>query len=106
MESNDFEKLKTLLEPVFKKKGVSKVLLFGSGARDTETRKSDVDLFIVMDTDKRFFDRYDDFDEIHDLLRGRGVDMLIYTESELREIAHRKFIQKVLAEGKTIYEHR
>ena len=105
MESNDFEKLKTLLEPVFKRNRVSRVLLFGSGARDTETRKSDLDLFIVMDTDKRFFDRYDYFDEIHDLINDRGVDMLIYTESELKKISHRKFIRNVLAEGKTIYEH-
>jgi predicted nucleotidyltransferase len=105
MKSKDFEKLKTLLEPVFRQKGVSRVLLFGSGARDTETRKSDVDLFVVMDTDKRFFDRYDDFDEIYDLLKGRGVDLLIYTESELKNIAHRKFIRNVLAEGKSLYEH-
>jgi len=105
MKSKDFEKLKTLLEPVFRQKGVSRLLLFGSGARDTETRKSDVDLFVVMDTDKRFFDRYDDFDEIYDLLKGRGGDLLIYTESELKNIAHRKFILNVLAEGKSLYEH-
>ncbi len=105
MESNDFEKLKTLLEPVFKRKRVSRALLFGSSARDTETRKSDLDLFIVMDTDKRFFDRYDDFDEIYDLINDRGVDMLIYTETELQKIAHRKFIRHVLAEGRTLYEH-
>ena len=105
MKSKDFEKLKTFLEPVFRQKGVSRLLLFGSGARDTETRKSDVDLFVVMDTDKRFFDRYDDFDEIYDLLKGRGGDLLIYTESELKNIAHRKFIRNVLAEGKSLYEH-
>ena len=105
MESKDFEYLKTLLKPIFKRNGVSRALLFGSKARNTETRKSDVDLLIVMDTDKRFFDRYDDFDEIHDLVNDRGVDMLIYTAHELREISHRKFIRNVLAEGKTIYEH-
>lgn len=105
MDQKDLEELESLLKPVFKKRGVTKVLLFGSSARDTETRKSDVDLFIIMDTDKRFFDRYDDFDEIHDLINDRGVDMLIYTESELKKISHRKFIRNVLAEGKTIYEH-
>jgi hypothetical protein len=30
----------------------------------TETKKSDIDLMIVMETDKRFFDRYDAFIEV------------------------------------------
>ena len=93
------------LKPIFEKNNVEKAIMFGSGARGTQTRKSDLDLMIVLRTDKRVFDRYGDFEEIHDLTKGSSVDMLIYSPEELGNISHRKFIQTILAEGKIIYEH-
>jgi len=69
------------------------------------TRKSDLDLMIGKDTAKRFFDRYKEFDGIHDLIKDRAVDMLIYTPEELKKISHRPFVRKMLEEGITIYEH-
>ena len=93
------------MAPVFRRNKVCKAVLFGSAASDTETKKSDIDVMIVMETDKRFFDRYGAFDEISEILRGRSVDLLIYTPKELENISHRPFIRRILAEGKTIYEH-
>jgi predicted nucleotidyltransferase len=92
------------LKPFFKKKNVEKAILFGSIARGTRTRKSDLDLIIILNTEKRFFDRYDEFDEIQNLFKESHVDMLIYTPKEFKDISHRKFIKTVLTEGKTIYE--
>ena len=92
------------LKPLLKKKNVEKAILFGSIARGTQTRKSDLDIVIILKTNKRFFDRYDDFDEIPNIFKEGRVDLLIYTPEEFKDISHRKFIKTILAEGKTIYE--
>ncbi|EFK96365.1 protein containing Nucleotidyltransferase domain [sediment metagenome] len=105
MKRMNIEEISERLKPLFKKKHVEKAIVFGSGARGTQTRKSDLDLLIVLATDKRFFDRYEDFAEIPDLIKGSSVDMLIYSPEELKNISHRKFIKMILAEGKIIYEH-
>ncbi len=105
MKANNLEHIANLLRPLFEKKGVEKALIFGSYARQLETRKSDIDLMIVVETEKRFFDRYDDFNDIYDHLRNVDIDMLIYTPDELEKISHRPFIQKILKQGYPIYEH-
>ena len=105
METAEFERLRKLLTPVFIRTGAVKAVLFGSFAKGKETRKSDLDVMIVQETDKRFFDRYEEFSEIYNLLKDREVDLLIYTPGELESISHRAFIKKILAEGRTLYEH-
>ena len=84
--------------------GIRRVIVFGSYARGTQTRRSDLDLVIVMDTQKRFLDRYDDVKDIHDLVPDVHVEMLIYTEDELRAIAHRPFVRQILREGVVVHE--
>ena len=105
MKPEEVKRLQLSMAPIFRRNAVSKAVLFGSAVRDTETRKSDIDLMIVVETDKRFFDRYDAFDEISEILKGTSVDLLIYTPQELESISHRPFIRKILAEGKIIYGH-
>ena len=100
----EIENYKSSFKPIFEKNDVQKVILFGSIGRDTQTRKSDIDLMIIMKTNKRFFNRFDDFNEILSLVRDRSVDMLIYTPEELDRISHRPFIKKILKEGIAIYE--
>lgn len=104
MKIMDVEEIGRRLKPLFKKNNVEKAIVFGSRARGTRTRKSDLDLLIVLATEKRFFDRYGDFEEIPNLIKGTSVDMLIYSPEELENISHRKFIKTILAEGKIIYE--
>jgi len=105
MKTMDIEEVIRRLKPIFLKNRVEKAILFGSVVRGTQTRKSDLDLLIVLKTDKRFFDRYEAFEEIPFLLENRSVDMLIYLPEELENISHRKFIKTILAEGQPIYEH-
>lgn len=105
MESVELDKVRTQLTPTLRKLGVDKAIVFGSLSRGAGSRKSDVDLLIVVETGERFFKRYERFEEIYAKLKGRSVDLLIYTPSELGKIAHRPFIEKILAEGQTIYEH-
>jgi predicted nucleotidyltransferase len=101
---NEIIEIREALAPVFKKNNVTKVVLFGSVSRASQTKKSDFDLMIITRTDKRFFERYDPFDIIHDIVKDRSVDLLIYTADELSRISHRPFIKKILSEGDTIYE--
>ena len=105
MTALTIDKLKSILTPLFKKKGVIKAVVFGSFARKTDSRKSDLDLMIIVETNKRFFERYETFNEIFEVIRGPAIDMLIYTPEELKNISHRVFIQRILKEGSTIYEH-
>lgn len=101
---NEIDQIKNRLFPIFKKNKAKKVYLFGSLSRGTQSRKSDVDLMIVTETEKRFFDRYEDYETIQRILPDRSVDMLIYTSEELEKIAHRAFIRQILEEGKVLYE--
>jgi predicted nucleotidyltransferase len=101
----DIETIKELLAPIFQKNEVIKAMVFGSTARASKTRKSDLDLMIIKETGKRFFDRYDEFDEIFDLIKDRAIDILIYTPEELENISHRPFIKMIIKEGIPIYEH-
>jgi uncharacterized protein len=104
MRTSEFDRIKELLTPLLIRKKAIKAVLFGSLADGKDSRRSDVDLMIVKETDKRFFDRFDEFSEINDLLRNRAVDLLIYTPQELESISHRPFIKKILNEGKILYE--
>ena len=59
-----------------------KIILYGSYAYGKPTEDSDIDLFIVKDTDKRRVDRYV---EVSRLLAGREADIsispLVYSTS-------------------------
>ncbi len=95
------------MDRLFSAHGVLKAILFGSLSRGTATRRSDVDLLVVQQTNRRFFDWYEGlYAGICRLLNGRAVDLLIYTPEELAAISHWKFIRSILNEGVTIYEQR
>ena len=104
-EKNEIERIKKLLLPVFMESKTKKAYLFGSFSKGTQTRKSDVDLMIITETDKRFFNRYDDYEKIQQILADQSVDMLIYTPDEISKISHRVFIKRILEEGVILYEY-
>jgi len=104
MKSKELKNIQSRLKSIFEQNNVKRVVLFGSAARETETRKSDLDLMIVMETEKRFFDRFQAFDQVFDLLKGKAVDLLIYTPEELEAISSRPFIRTILREGQILYE--
>jgi predicted nucleotidyltransferase len=95
------------LGPLFQRKGVLRAVVFGSLASGDATRRSDLDLIVVVSTNKRFLDRYDDLlSEISLAVPGRDVDLLIYTPEELDGMTERPFVRKALQQGVTIYESR
>jgi predicted nucleotidyltransferase len=104
MDKKEIDRLKKLLSPVFRNTRAQKAYLFGSFSRGTGTHRSDIDLMIVSDSQKRFFDRYDEFEEIQSILSDSSVDMLIYTPDELSRISHRRFIKNIIEKGVVLYE--
>ena len=101
----ELENLAGRLRPICEKYRVRRVIVFGSFARGEASRRSDVDLLLIQETDKRFLERYDGLlREITQAVSGRDVDLLIYTPQELTQLAHRPFIAAALREGITLYE--
>jgi predicted nucleotidyltransferase len=82
---------------------IRKIILFGSYARGEVSRRSDMDLVVIMDTDLRFFDRFDLCDKLYDIF-DTGLDILPYTDNEFSKISHRPFIKNIINEGVVIYE--
>lgn len=102
----NLEEIKKMLSPIFKKYKIKRAIVFGSYAKGEESSRSDLDLVLIQDTDKRFFDRYEGiYSEILNKIGGE-LDLLIYTPNELEKIAHRKFIRHIIKEGKVIYESK
>lgn len=81
-----------------------KIILFGSAARGEAHDDSDLDLFLVKQTDKPFFDRAA---FARRLFHSQWpVDLVVYTPKELRQAQEerRLFIRHVLQYGKVLYE--
>ncbi|PJF46894.1 MAG: nucleotidyltransferase domain-containing protein [Chloroflexi bacterium] len=98
------EELQAALKPIFDKYGVARAFVFGSVARGEATRRSDVDLVVIQETDKPFLDRYEGIlAEIHTALR-RSVDLLIYTPREFEAMPRTAFVRRMLRDSKVIYE--
>jgi len=97
--------LRKKFRSIFERYKIQKAIVFGSFARGEPSTRSDLDLILVQETDKRFFDRYEGIQA--DLAKAAGkfpVDLLIYTPHELETISHRHFIATAVREGKVIYE--
>jgi predicted nucleotidyltransferase len=60
--------------------GARRVIAFGSVARGEADEWSDLDLLIVADTSRPFFERFKDFAGIYDV--WPRLDLLVYTTEE------------------------
>ncbi len=84
-----------------------KAYVFGSYARGTADRYSDLDLVIIADTDRAFVERFRDYIKILEM-SPIPVELLIYTHEEFKRMIEleNSLIINVLQEGKCIYERR
>ena len=81
-----------------------RVILFGSLASGEVGPWSDIDLVVVMDTDKPFWER---LKETRRLLQPRvGADILVYTPQEFERLCRDRsfFREGILRGGKVLYE--
>ena len=81
-----------------------KISLFGSYARGRSDLFTDLDILIIMKTDKSFIDR---LKEIYSLLAlPVDADILCYTPEEVKRLKNMGFLRKILAEEVVLYETR
>lgn len=81
-----------------------RVILFGSAARGDADAHSDLDFVVIKQTDKRFLER---LKEAALLVRAPGaIDLLVYTPEEWQRMKETEnpFAERVLAEGRVVYE--
>jgi len=83
-----------------------KVILFGSYANGTPHLDSDVDLFVVKDTNLPSLQRIEVLDRLFPR-RPFAMDFLVYTPTQVRERVEMGdiFVQDVVKNGKVLYEH-
>ena len=99
------DEIREALTPVLEDGGATRAIVFGSHASGEADQYSDLDIVIVAETTRAFFERHQDFEGVYQRWRG-GLDMLIYTPGEFAEMVDegRAFIERVLETGVVIYE--
>lgn len=94
------ESARTRVEELVRKECPLQIILFGSAARGSATRHSDVDLLVVMNTPDNIHDRpkriwacFSDWEE--------DLDVIVYTPEEwaVKRSRPNAFIKKILSEG-------
>jgi predicted nucleotidyltransferase len=100
------EKLKKAIE-CLKRYDPEKIILFGSYAREDFDLESDIDFVVIKRTEKRFIER---LLEVAGLLENElgKVDVFVYTPEEFERMIEwgNPFIERVLKEGKVVYEKK
>ena len=98
----DLEALRARLAPHLRR--ARRAIVFGSVARGEADEWSDLDLLVVADTTRPFFERWRDFAGLFDV--WPRLDLLVYTPAELERLRAegRAFIEPVLAEGVVVHE--
>ena len=101
---NQKEMVKEIVEKIKIQLHPTKIILFGSYAWGKPTEDSDIDLFIIMESNLRRDERSV---QISDLFPHRlfPMDIIVYTPEEI-ELSLRRgnpFIKEILTRGKLLY---
>lgn len=84
-----------------------KIILFGSYASGTAAENSDIDLFVIKDSE---LPRPQRAVQLRKMLLGSQVpmDIIVYTPNEVNNEKDEKysFVYEVLNSGKTVYERK
>jgi predicted nucleotidyltransferase len=95
----------TLIARIVARIQPQKVILFGSYAKGTATIKSDLDIFIIKETELPAANRAD---VLRHILSNTliPVDVHIYTPEEVEDYGEEpfSFVNSVLKSGKTVFE--
>ena len=81
----------------------ARVIAFGSVARGDSDAWSDLDLLIVADTARPFFERHKDFSDLFSV--WPRLDLLIYTPAEFEALVaeERPIVMQALHEGVVLH---
>ena len=105
MERENKEKeIKNIAEQIAKEYKPGKIILFGSYACGEPTKDSDIDLFIVKDSDKSSLEMNREVSRIV-FARGVAMDILVYTPKQLekRQRMGDPFLMNILNFGQILY---
>lgn len=98
------EALRNIVEVLSSLEEVERISLFGSYARGRADLFTDLDLMVVMETDKAFLER---LRFLYGLLAAPvDLDILCYTSKELQYLKDRPFFRRILGEEKVLYEKK
>jgi len=98
------EELSRIVAILIEKYQPEKIILFGSLAEGCIHEWSDIDLFIVKETDKRPIERVL---EVARIVQPRaGIDLFVYTPSEVKTLLEENvsFVRDIVQTGKVLYE--
>ena len=98
----DLDELKRRIAPHVQR--ATKVIAFGSVARGESDAWSDLDLLIVAETRRPFFERFKDFAGLYDV--WPRLDLLIYTPEELARMVDEEnpLVTQALREGVVLHQ--
>jgi predicted nucleotidyltransferase len=101
---NKLNKIKKTIRDLAIKNNADLALIFGSYARGTATRHSDLDVIFVEQTSKPFLARLDTyFTPLSDFMNS-GVDVFVYTPDEFKRIKNNLFLKRAIKEGVVVFE--
>jgi len=83
---------------------VERISLFGSYARGRADLFTDLDILVIMQTDRPFIERAG---ELHSLLSlPVDADVICYTPEEFRRMRDSAFVRKILEDEVVLYEKK
>ena len=90
-----------------------KVILFGSYAKGDPTEDSDLDVFVVLDSQERS-ETFDEFIKrgrpvsaaVREIRKKIAMDLIVYTLAEFEYLRRQRdfFIEDIVETGKVLYE--
>lgn len=106
MEKKYQKELNKLKKQIINEYKPEKIILFGSLAWGKITKDSDIDLFIIKKTNKKFGERIDEVNLIANKARiFTPKDIIVFTPIELRKRLELDdfFIKNIVTNGKVVY---
>lgn len=96
------EELERLVQVATRQLHPKRIIVFGSLAANKVREWSDLDVVIIAETDRPFYERSK---EVIKEVRPRvGLDLLVYSPAEWKEIQARPFIrEEVVKKGRIVY---
>ncbi|MDZ7288578.1 MAG: nucleotidyltransferase domain-containing protein [candidate division KSB1 bacterium] len=109
------EVIRAVCERIVDKVNPEKIVLFGSRAKGTASKYSDIDLLVIIDRKNplALLKGRDRYGQILRLFphRGFGLDVIVLTDEEVHNVINKNegewdLILEILNEGKTLYEQK
>jgi len=97
------DELSRMIDVIIRQYKPIKIILFGSLAEGSINDLSDIDLVVIKDTDKSFYERLKQVVEIAE--PNIAVDIIVYTPQEEEELKNDLFYrEEILKKGRVIYD--